>query len=280
MRVITMIQKMPFAISKEEVDGVNIKYIPDTNEMYAVSRDGMVYSFTYKMQGRPIGAPGPGGYTTCSIDYANGKRKTEYVHRLVAQAFIPNPEGKKQISHKNEDRADNRSDNLCWATAKENCDTGSHNEKLAKAIKEYYKNRHIFGKVAKRVSIMDKDENELFVAPSIQAAADWIREETGKDDNSSSVQISAILQGKPGFKTVGGFKVKEVTEEDYQVWTREHISTLISEEDIDLSLVPMNKVSKIDGIKVVNRKMDPETGELSYDIRTYQKGDKITNELH
>jgi len=279
MKEITMIQKMPFAITKEDVDGVNVKFIPNTNEVYAVSRDGMVFSFSYKMQGRPIGAPGPGGYTTCSIEYAGGYRKTEYVHRLVAQAFIPNPGNKRQISHKNEDRADNRADNLCWATAKENCDNGSHNEKLAKAIKEYYKNRHIFGKVAKRVEITDKDGNTLTVAPSIQAAADWVREQTGKDDNSSAVQISAILQGKTGFKTCAGYHFKEVSDECYQKWVKEDISTLASEEDVDLSLVPMGKMSKIDGVKIVNRKLDPKTGEMKYSTQTFNKGDKIQNFL-
>lgn len=217
---------------------------------------------------------------TACILYANGKRKAEYVHRLVAQAFIPNPENKKQISHLNEQRDDNRVENLSWASAKENCDHGTHNEKLAASIREYYKNRNVFGRIPIRVVVMDKNEVVLEISPSIQAAADWIERETGKDDNASSVQISAILQGKPGFRTVGGFKVRKATEEEYQDWVSEHMNTLLQEEDIELSKVQLNRLSKVDGIKIINRRMNVETGDMEYDIRNYKKGEKVLNELH
>lgn len=62
-----------------------------------------------------------------------GNRKRFFVHRLVCQAFHENPKGKPQVNHINEDKTDNRAYNLEWSTARENCNHGTHNERVAKA---------------------------------------------------------------------------------------------------------------------------------------------------
>lgn len=67
--------------------------------------------------------------------YQNGKNKTCRIHRLVASAFIPNPNNYPVINHKDENRTNNRIDNLEWCTSKHNNNYGSHNKKVGKALK-------------------------------------------------------------------------------------------------------------------------------------------------
>ena len=50
----------------------------------------------------------------------NGKRKNHYVHRLVAQMFVDNPNKKPRVNHKDGNKKNNVYSNLEWSTAKEN----------------------------------------------------------------------------------------------------------------------------------------------------------------
>lgn len=67
--------------------------------------------------------------------YKNGKREDLLLHRLIAQTFIPNPENKPFVNHKDENCFNNCSDNLMWCTQKENMNWGTINERMSKNSK-------------------------------------------------------------------------------------------------------------------------------------------------
>lgn len=75
------------------------------------------------------------GYLTVILT-KEGNQKLHYVHRLVGIAFIPNPTGKEQINHINEQKEDNRVENLEWSTAKENMNWGTAIDRRSKKLRK------------------------------------------------------------------------------------------------------------------------------------------------
>ena len=87
--------------------------------LYQVSNLGRVKSIGYGIERVLKPAKNSRKYLTVNL-HKSKKGKSFLVHRLVAQAFIPNPENKEQIDHINTIKTDNRVENLRWVTPKEN----------------------------------------------------------------------------------------------------------------------------------------------------------------
>ena len=103
--------------------------------LYQVSNLGRVRSLNYKRTGKvqnmKLGTY-PNGYKMVDLK-KNNKRKAHLVHRLVAKAFIPNPDQLCEVNHKDEDKANNAVDNLEWCSHIYNQHYGTKTERQAKS---------------------------------------------------------------------------------------------------------------------------------------------------
>ena len=86
-------------------------------DRYLVSDKGEVYSIKYRIILKP--QIGIGGYLFHNLKVM-GEEHNAYVHRLVAMAFIPNPDSKPQVDHVDNDKTNNCVSNLHWVSPKEN----------------------------------------------------------------------------------------------------------------------------------------------------------------
>ena len=81
------------------------------------ARSGSVLAHTYK--GCVLKPNNVGGYLQVNLQ-KHKKRNDQKIHRLVAQAFIPNLENKREVNHIDGDKTNNNADNLEWVTTSEN----------------------------------------------------------------------------------------------------------------------------------------------------------------
>ena len=102
--------------------------------LYAVTSCGKVWSYRNECFLKP--RANRGGYLYVNL-FKDGEKKTYYVHRLVAEAYIPNTENLPQINHKDENKTNNCLQNLEWCDAKYNANYGTRNEKIKKPILQY-----------------------------------------------------------------------------------------------------------------------------------------------
>ena len=92
-------------------------------------------SYTKHLKGKQIKQAMHGkGYKVVTLT-KDGKMTNLYVHRIVAEAFLPNPDNLPMVNHKDEDKANNFLENLEWCTAAYNRTYGNAIERHAKTLR-------------------------------------------------------------------------------------------------------------------------------------------------
>ena len=106
-----------------------MKDIKNYEGLYAITEDGNVYSYISKKYLKP--GLNSSGYYQVNL-CKEGKKKTFSIHRLVAEAFIPNPDNLPCVNHLDECKSNNCVDNLEWCSIEYNNAYGTRTEKAAK----------------------------------------------------------------------------------------------------------------------------------------------------
>ena len=130
----------------------------------------------------------PNGYEVLLL-----KRKTFYVHRLVAQAFIPNPENKCEVNHLDENKKNNRVENLEWCTKKEN---------------QTYNNLHVRVGLKGRGVMRNNKPIAQFTLDGVEIARFVSAMQANKLTGVDFSGIRRVIRGEQ--KTAGGFVWTEV----------------------------------------------------------------------
>ena len=111
-----------------------MKDIKGYEGLYAVTSCGKIWSYKRKKFLVPVD-DGHGYLRICLCK--DNKRKNYFIHRLVAEAYLPNPENLPQINHRDENKTNNCLQNLEWCDAKYNSNYGTRNEKIKKPILQF-----------------------------------------------------------------------------------------------------------------------------------------------
>ena len=192
--------KKHFDLIKKEWDFLNLerKPVPEYEDHYYLDPDSM--SVVNKKTGRPLKPQRDGaGYAEVQL-WKNNKGKHMTLHRLFAEAYIPNADNLPYINHKDENPMNYNLDNLEWCTQSYNQTYGNVNEKRGPKISAALKGKpKPWVAEQKSIPIIAIDPwGEEYQYPSAHEAARQL--------NLDQSGITGVLRGRR--KTIGGYRFR------------------------------------------------------------------------
>lgn len=153
---------------------------------YVISDSGRVFSDKYSSRRERSTFKGKDGYLRVIL--SRGKNidgyDTRYVHRLVAQAFVPNPDSLPSVIHKDHNKSNNQSSNLRWGTHQESLHlTRTHTQNLSSSPTNH-----------RAVTGISKETKATYSFPSLSHAALYL----GHKNKAANIHRSCQT-GRPAY---------------------------------------------------------------------------------
>ena len=136
----------------KKIVGYERYYVNEIGEVFSVKKNSTIKICQWLST--------TGYYKVCL--HKNNTKHEHYVHRLVAQAFVPNPNNLPQVMHKNDIKTDCRAENLAWGTNQQNTADG------------YKHGCYKFKERCHKVQAVHKTTGETLVFNSIRQCAEYL----------------------------------------------------------------------------------------------------------
>ena len=162
---------------------IMLKLIEGTDKYY-ISDEGYVLSNKKKLKPRPTRF----GYLRVHIKI-NGEYKDKYIHRLVAEYYIPNPNNYPEVNHLDGDKSNNNVNNLEWCSKKMNMEHASKNNLLAKT-------RSPKGTNKKKIKTLTKSKKPRRTIIKYDWNGNYLEEELTNDRGKSTYIFRLSVENK------------------------------------------------------------------------------------
>ena len=173
------------------------KDIKDYEGLYQVSNWGRVKSLCFGKEKMLQPVKHKNGYLYVSL----GRKKIISIHRLVAEAFIPNPNNLPQVNHKDEDKTNNfvgtpendyKDGNLEWCDCKYNINYGTHNKRVSDT----------------QINDQNKSKKVIQFTLDGEFVREWPSVNECRRNGFNQGHVAACCRGNTKLKTYKGYKWK------------------------------------------------------------------------